>query len=40
MPTARKRRQALVAFVAILVIALGIGSSQLPAAGAGGLLHP
>ncbi len=28
------------AFVAILVIALGIGSSQLPAAGAGGLLHP
>ena len=28
------------AFVASLVIALGIGSSQLPAAGAGGLLHP
>lgn len=40
MPTALKRRQALVAFVAILVIALGVGSSQLPAAGAGGLLHP
>jgi pimeloyl-ACP methyl ester carboxylesterase len=38
--TARRWRQALGVIGAILVIALGIVSSQLPAAGAGGLLHP
>jgi hypothetical protein len=38
--TARRWRQAFAVTGAILVIALGIVSSQLPAAGAGGLLHP
>ncbi len=40
MPTARRWRLGLVALVAIVVIMLGIGYSQLPAVGAGGLLHP
>lgn len=36
----RRWRQALVVLSAILVIALGVEFSQLPAVGAGGLLHP
>src|SRR5258706_11743337 len=36
----RRWQQALGVIGAIIVIALGIASTQLPAAGAGGLLHP
>jgi alpha-beta hydrolase superfamily lysophospholipase len=39
-PTAQSLRLILVSISGILLIALGLAASQLPAVGAGGLLHP